>query len=364
MFQRRHFIGSTAFAALGLAVNPAFSFGKSSSLVPGNLDWESREINTVRDTQATRRPVVTGVSLQKEGSLIAIVGDDHLISLYDFQTGLFVRHLRRHTDWVRAAVFSADGKKLFTCSNDRKLIRWDVEGQAATAKPLVTQREAIINLAVSNDSEKVATVGHSQFAYIHNAEGQQIHRFRCPCDDNHALAFSADDSLLAVGGRCGTIRIFDVVTGKVAYETMAHRRRIRGLEFISSNELISAGDDQIVRINRLDDGNSSYRLPRMAAKLYAVQAIAPFTIATSGSDNLIHIWDVQNRSEIGALRGHTGTVTCMDLAQNAFVSGSYDATFRIWTPKADEVAAAKPTQTAPRFAREKKQQPAAWQTRR
>ncbi len=364
MIQRRHFLGSTALTALGLAANPALLLGKSSPPVPDMLDWESRKIATVRDTRATRRPVVTGVSLQREGRLIATVGDDHLISLYDFKTGLFVRHLRRHTDWVRAAVFSADSKNLFTCSHDRNLIRWDISDQTATAKPLVLQREAIINLAVSHDSEKVASVGHSKFAFVHNVEGQQLSRLPCSCDDNHAVAFSMDDSLLAVGGRCGTIRVFDLKTGSVAHQIKAHRRRIRGLEFNSSDELVSVGEDQVVRINRLDDTNGSHQLPRMATKLYAVHTIAPSTIATSGSDNLIHIWDIRNRSEIGVLEGHAGTVTCMDMAQNVFVSGSYDATFRIWIPRTDEVAMVQPNQDASSMASRGTRQPSAWQARR
>ena len=339
MIQRRQFIGATAAATL-FAARPAFALTTPAAAVPPApaFDWECREIRTIKDDAATRRPIITGISLQNEGNLIALVGDDHMINLYDFRTGDFVSRLRKHRDWVRAAAFSADSNSLFTCANDKKLIRWGIEGNTATPETLATQPSAIINLAINNAGTRIATVGHNENAFLYDNVGRRITTFRCSCDDNHAVAFSSDDSLLAIGGRNGTIRVFDVTSGLLKHELKSHRRRIRGLEFISEDELISAGDDQIVKMNHLGDRSKSIALPRMATKLYAVQSVGPGLIATSGSDNKIHIWDLISQSQVGILRGHTGTVTCMDMSQGLFVSGSYDATIRIWTPKPNEVA--------------------------
>ena len=179
MIQRRHFLGTSAAVAFGLVAKPAFSLGNETFGASEKLPWDSREITTVKDTKATRRPVITGVSLQKEGNLIATVGDDHLISLYNFKTAQFVRHLRKHSDWVRAAVFSPDSQKLFTCGNDRKLFRWDIEGQSMTSNLLAAEPDAIINLAISSDSTKVATVAHNQLANVYDADGNRIHQLRC-----------------------------------------------------------------------------------------------------------------------------------------------------------------------------------------
>ncbi|QEG22686.1 WD40 repeat domain-containing protein [Mariniblastus fucicola] len=342
MIQRRHFLGAATAAAFCLTTRTGFCAAPVAA-----LNWTSKVIQTVRHGNLNRKPVVTGVSLQPVGSLLAIVGDDHYVSLYDVQSQQFVEHLKKHTDWVRSAKFSADSAALFTCGNDHKLIRWETD---QFTKPTfeVRQTDAIIELAISHDSTKVATVGFNENLIIRDSKtGDQISTLRCACNDNHAVAFSADDKLVAAGGRCGTIRVWDVDSQAVVYELKAHRRRIRTLEFTPEGELISAGDDQIVKVNRLDNPGLSVALPRQASKLFAVKTIAPSVIATSGSDNRIHIWNTARVSEIGVLENHTGTVSSLDMAQGVLVSGSFDTTVRIWTPNPDEIAVVTPRFVAP-----------------
>jgi WD40 repeat protein len=344
MIQRRDFLGAATAAALCLTTRTGFATAPPANL----LGWSSKEIQTVRHGKGKDKPVVTGVSLQSNGNLLAIVGDDHYISLYDIRSQQFVEHLKRHTDWVRTAKFSPDSSALFTGGNDHRLIRWETD-QLTVPAFQVRRKDAIIKIAITSDSQKVASVGFSQDLVIHDAKtGVELSRFRCACNDNHSVAFSADDRLVAVGGRCGTIRVWDLESKAKIHELKAHRRRIRTLEFTAAGDLLSAGDDQIVRVNKLDNPTQSIVLPRHASKLFAVQTIAPSVIATSGSDNKIHIWNTQRGSEIGSLEKHTGTVSCLDMAQDVLVSGSFDTTVRIWTPDKDQLALATPRFIAPR----------------
>ncbi len=365
MIQRRHFLGAATAAAFCLTTRTGFS----ATLSAAALTWSSQEIKTVRHGSSQREPVVTGLSLQPKGNLLAIVGDDHFVSLYDIRSQQFIEHLSKHTDWVRSAKFSPDSSALFTCGNDHRLIRWETD---QLTKPTFSARrvDAIIEMAITSDSKKIATVGFNKALIIHDAaNGQELAQLECSCNDNHAVAFSSDDNLIAAGGRCGSIRVWDVESGKVVHKIKAHRRRIRSLEFTPEGDLISAGDDQIVRINKLDNLAQSIALPRHASKLFAVQTIAPSVIATSGSDNKIHIWNTQRGSEIGSLEQHTGTVSCLDMAQDVLVSGSFDTTVRIWTPNPDELAVATHRFVAPQespfvSAKRSPSSPNVWATRR
>ncbi len=343
MIQRRNFLGAATAAALCLTTRTGFAAAQPASL----LGWSSKQIQTVRHRKGKDKPVVTGVSLQADGNLLAIVGDDHYVSLYDIRSQQFVEHLKRHTDWVRTAQFSPDSSALFTGGNDHRLIRWETD-QLTTPAFQVRRKDAIIKIAITSDSKKVATVGFSRNLVIHDAKtGAEQSRFKCACDDNHSVAFSADDKLVAAGGRCGTIRVWDIESKAKIHELKAHRRRIRTLEFTPAGDLLSAGDDQMVRVNKLANPTQSIVLPRHASKLFAVQTIAPSVIATSGSDNKIHIWNTQRGSEVGSLEKHTGTVSCLDMAQDVLVSGSFDTTVRIWTPDKDQLANATPRFIAP-----------------
>ena len=53
-------------------------------------------------------------------------------------------------------------------------------------------------------------------------------------------------------------------------------------------------------------------------------------IAAGSSDNLIRIIDIDNPSDVGVLKGHTGTVCELVVDGNELISGSFDTTVRIW----------------------------------
>ena len=328
MITRRTFVGSIA---------ACFSFsGLSSKLWAGlpqqndrPLNWRCDIIRTQRHNNRQRASIVTGVSIQPNGSQIAIVGDDHFVCIYDSEDRRFAHHLGIHTDWVRAAKFSPDGKFLATAGNDRRLLVWNPVNY--DAQPVThTRNHALVDVAFSKDSRQLATVGFGYELNIFDLQtGAAAQTFKCDCPDNHAVAFSNDGRQIAVGGRSGVIQVWETGSGQLVSQWQAHRQRIRSIQFTASGEVVSCGDDQIVRISTIQTGQSR-ALPKHASKLYAVALLTDDMLATAGSDNRIHVWKISNTSKLGTLNGHTGTVSCLDVAGNRIASGAYDTEVRVW----------------------------------
>lgn len=47
-------------------------------------------------------------------------------------------------------------------------------------------------------------------------------------------------------------------------------------------------------------------------------------------DPQLRVWDLLSGQEIGRLRGHTGTVKCLQVEDHVCVTGSEDSTIRLW----------------------------------
>jgi WD40 repeat protein len=326
MIQRRHFMGVAGAFFAGTAF-PNFVTTRSAS---NELSWQNEIIPTVPHNKAQRRPVITGVSLRRDGKRLAIVGDDHCVGIFDVEGQKYIEHVLDHKDWVRSVAYSPDGKLLATAGNDRTLRVWQ---DANWRAPLYSQRhdKAIINFAFSPAGDQIATVGFEKTLRIYDTQsGRVAQKLECPCPDNHALAFSPDGRQLAVGGRCGTLRVWDVVKGQSVLNQKVHRQRIRSLAFTSAGTIISAGDDQRVKITDLRKPEKVTELPRLPSKLFAVKLLGDGLLATAGSDNKIRIWGISDRQEIGVLNGHTGTVSCLDANSGVLVSGSFDTQVRMW----------------------------------
>ena len=331
MIHRRHFLGTMATASLIGATSKNLLADNNFS---NSLNWRCDTIETVPHGYAKRAPVVTGVSLQpqsdfSQGNLIAIVGDDHYVCIYDMQSMRFKKHIGEHSDWVRATAFSPDGRQLASAGNDRKLRLWNAADW--NEKPrTIRHREAIIDVAFSHDSTKIATVGFQNAVNVYDTRsGSEILSRNCHCNDNHAIAFSKTDDLIAAAGRSGEIHVWDI-NGRTVSQFKAHRKRIRSIEFTTDGHIVSCGDDQIVKITNAKNPADSRAMPRHSAKLYDILLLNDDTLATCGSDNLIHIWRVGDMSELGVLKGHTGTVTSLAASETKLASGSYDTQVRIW----------------------------------
>jgi WD40 repeat protein len=259
-----------------------------------------------------------------------VVGDDHQVSIFDVDSGQFSKSLTGHTDWVRVARFSPNGRLLLTAGNDRRALMWNTTtwGQPIEVAP---QPAAIFDCAFTPDSEKFAVVGFdSKLRLFTTQDAEQVLQLDCPGDDTRAVAITNDGALIAAAGRSGVVRVWETLSGRHVQDIAAHKQRIRSLQFTSTNDIVSCSEDQFVKISSVDTGKIIAELPRFSAKLFATALIDDQTLATSGSDNLITIWNLANQSKLDSLTGHTGTVSCLCAHTGTIVSGSYDTHVKIW----------------------------------
>jgi WD40 repeat protein len=274
--------------------------------------------------------VITALAIHPGGQFVALGGDDHLVRIWDLQAQRVTSILEGHTDWVRTLSYSPQGDKLVSSGNDRHVVVWDTAtGQKLREYSQLTH--VVTSVVFSHDSKLVAVVGFGdKLRIIDGTTGDLISEYGCPCEDMRAVVFSPDDAVIVGGGRNGKIRLWASTTGKVLGEFTSHSQRIRGLAFSADGQyLATCGDDRKVVISRTT-GEPVFQLPRQGAKVMTLVFCGPQQLATGGSDNLVHIWDLDTRQEVESLSGHTGTVAVLASHNNVLVSSGFDTTVRVW----------------------------------
>ena len=298
-------------------------------------EWTSRVLHLEPVADLKCPPVVSAVAVHPEGKTLAIAGDDHAIRVFDLGAGQFVHRLVGHADWVRALAFSPNGQILASAGNDGRIAFWDLASGAKRNEARMPH--AVTAVVFSQDGEKLAAVGFGdQLQVLDAASGQALSAWNCPCRDMRALAYCSTRRAWAGGGRNGIVRMWGA-DGQVLQEYAAHRRRIWGLAFSPDGRyLASCAEDGKTRVSRLD-GQDDFVLESPGSKVMSLTFCGPDQLATGGSDNLIRIWDLNGRTEITQLAGHTGSVVALAYSGNVLVSAGFDTTVRVWR-KGDNLA--------------------------
>ena len=109
-----------------------------------------RIIELNKSPSVEKIPVISGVAVDRTGKMLATVGDDHILRIWNLDDGKIVYKLTSHTDWIKTVVFRPDGKAVATAGNDRRIRIWDLAAAGQPAE-LPEQAQAIRALAYSPD---------------------------------------------------------------------------------------------------------------------------------------------------------------------------------------------------------------------
>ncbi len=137
--------------------------------------------------------------------VLAVLGDDQSIGLWDLATGKELHRLRGHRGQHMRIMFAPDGKTLLSQGDDWTIRLWDVP------------------------------------------TGKEIQCFHVESKIDAVPAFSSDSALLAWASD-GTIHVFNLSRRRAVQELVGHKDRIGGLAFLrDSRLLVSHGWDRAIR---------------------------------------------------------------------------------------------------------------------
>ena len=256
--------------------------------------------------------VVTG---KREARLPATAGNT--VQLRHFPSGEKITTLRLQTQRAASIIYSPDGNTIATArKRDNTVYLWDVATGKSKGTLERVGRGSIKSFVYSPDGHTIATAGgwEDNVVQLWNAE-TGVHKTTLTGHTKqvNSVAYSPDGNTIISGGMDGTVRLWDVATGKQK-ATLKHISGIASL------------------------------LPWYYVPVNAVAfSLDGYTIATAGWNRKLQLWDTQTTKLKTTLIGHTGSIDSVVYSSDgkmiATAGGWNDHTVRLWDAVTGETKA-------------------------
>lgn len=218
--------------------------------VPGTNELQSWKLGT---------DSLFGVSWSPEGSRLAFGSADKSVRIIGVSDGQEQMKFDNHSDWTFRTVWTADGTRLLSGSRDRALKLISVS-HGQFIDDINKLIEPVVSLAKHPQEEWVAYGGAEGGVRLYRMKENQertagnndvnlVREFERQPGAVHAVAFSPDGSLLAVGGVGGEVRVYQTADGTKAATLDGPGGAVFALAFTPDGQrLVTGGFDGLIRV--------------------------------------------------------------------------------------------------------------------
>ncbi len=280
---------------------------------------------------------VTAAIYSPDGRRVATTSEDHTARIWDAGGGQVLATLEGHADPLHGLKWSPDGRLLLTYSyedysKDNKARLWDANTGKQIGAPLPIV-EPIKDAVFSPNSTTIATLSR-ELVRIWNIGNEVAIGPTFPARELLSIGFCPDSSCIVTSDR-KTAKIWDVKTGAQIGKTFEGHTDWVWTAVLSPDgtRLATASSDHTVR---LWDAATAQEIKKFDGHGDTVWTVA-FSpdgkqIVSASNDRTARIWDAVSGKVVATLTGHTGWVKGATFSRDGkrILTYSTDGTARIW----------------------------------
>ena len=283
---------------------------------------------------------VRHVVFSPDGTRLASASDDMTVRLWDVETGEALQTLEGHSSAVTHVVFSPDGTRLASASDDSTVRLWDAETGAAL-QTLEGHSSAITRVVFSPDGTRLASASRDMTVRLWDVKtGEALQTLEGHFDWVSHVVFSPDGTTLASTSDDMTVWLWDVETGAALQILEGYSSAVRHVAFSPDGaRLASASDDSTVRLWDAETGAALQTLEGHSSAITRV-VFSPdgTTLASASRDRTVRLWDAETGEALQTLEAHSSAVTHVVFSPDGarLASASHDMTAWIWDVETGE----------------------------
>jgi eukaryotic-like serine/threonine-protein kinase len=308
---------------------------RTGGIDPRGFEWDywwrqsHRELLALKGHAAGIRSVV----FSPDGRRLATGSDDHTVKVWDATTGKETLTLEGHGGFVASVAFSPDGRRLASGNENNAVKLWD----AATGQQTLTLKGhafAVNSVAFRPDGRRLASGSDDTTVKVWDAAtGQEMLTLKGHTRPVRSVAFSPDGKRLASASDDDTVKVWDAATGRETLTLKGHTSWVWSVAFSpDARRLASGGWDRTVKIWDLATGKESQTLKHAVAVTSVSFSPDGRRLASGSRDHTVKVWDAATAQETLVLKGHSDRVLSVSFSADGrrLASASQDNLVKVW----------------------------------
>jgi len=277
---------------------------------------------------------IAAVAFHPKKPIFATASDDETWRLWTAPDSDLVMSGEGHTSWVSGLHFHPHGSHLATSSGDSTVKIWEF-AQARCTHTFTEHTQAVWGCEFHHGGDFIASCSMDHTVRIWDViSGRCRQSLRGHVDSVNAVKWQPFSNNACTASGDKTVSVWDARSGLCVQTLYGHSNSCNDLAVSNRGDTIASCDaDGVVKVwdirmvselGSVETG--SYPINKLSLDRSGMRAVC------ASDDGSVKVLDLQNFGVLNQLTGHDDAVQCVGLSPNdAFmVSGSSDATFRIW----------------------------------